>query len=301
MSFGLKRLSVVLAPVGCAATLATAYRTISRGFPPSFYDGSALAASVLFAGVHLYFYFTPYSRGKAILQSVVILLIGTLGVLLSRDPGDFGTSMIVAIGVLLSLKNGAFERMAHAVAVFGLILCVDMVLGALLQGASWLQLVYAAVPSIAVFGILYYVFHEELQRIMAEHRRVQFYAENAESRVAELSSNLEAAHRRAAKASAAIEAEHQLVARLQAELDHVRERMVRMDPSRFNLTDREIEVLRLLATKTASNKEIAQALGFTERTAKSHVYNICNKVGVDRRVELIEMFRWSLDDDENRK
>ena len=35
--------------------------------------------------------------------------------------------------------------------------------------------------------------------------------------------------------------------------------------------------------------------------SKSHVYNICNKVGVDRRVELIEMFRWSLDDDENRK
>jgi DNA-binding NarL/FixJ family response regulator/class 3 adenylate cyclase len=50
------------------------------------------------------------------------------------------------------------------------------------------------------------------------------------------------------------------------------------------LTDREREVLGQVATG-ASNKEIAAALGITERTARTHVSNILGKLGLASRTQ----------------
>ena len=56
------------------------------------------------------------------------------------------------------------------------------------------------------------------------------------------------------------------------------------------LTEREVEVLRLLATG-ASNREIAQALFVTEATVKSHLVHIFTKLGVDSRSRAIHLAR----------
>lgn len=298
-SSGARRLARVLAPIGCAATAVTAYRTISSGLPISFYDASAVLASMLFAGLNFYLALTRYSRGKAIAQSIAVLSIGALGVFLSSDPAAFGTPMLVSIGVLLGLKNGAFTRIGHALVVYSAIVVADVLLALLAQNASLLDVLYSLVPGIAVFAILYYVFHEDLRRIMVAHRRLRAHASEVETRAVQLNREIEAARRRAAEATSVAEAEHTLVDRLQRELADLSDRIVEVDPLDFNLTNRETEVLRLLVTKMASNKEIADELGFTERTAKSHIYNIFNKIGVDRRLEVIEMFRWSFDDAKN--
>ena len=50
------------------------------------------------------------------------------------------------------------------------------------------------------------------------------------------------------------------------------------------LTEREIEVLRLLAQGQA-NKEIARALHIAEKTVKTHVSNILAKLGVQSRTQ----------------
>lgn len=50
------------------------------------------------------------------------------------------------------------------------------------------------------------------------------------------------------------------------------------------LTDRETDVLRLLAEGKA-NKEIALQLGIGERTVKSHVSSILAKLGVQSRTQ----------------
>ena len=54
------------------------------------------------------------------------------------------------------------------------------------------------------------------------------------------------------------------------------------------LTDREIEVLRLMATG-AANKEIARTLFVTEATVKSHVAHIFTKLGVDSRSRAVHV------------
>jgi DNA-binding NarL/FixJ family response regulator len=61
-------------------------------------------------------------------------------------------------------------------------------------------------------------------------------------------------------------------------------REVRVPDSPETLTERETEVLRLLA-RGQSNKEIAQALSIGEKTVKTHVSNILAKLGVQSRTQ----------------
>lgn len=54
------------------------------------------------------------------------------------------------------------------------------------------------------------------------------------------------------------------------------------------LTEREVDVLRLVATG-AANREIAHALFVTEATVKSHLVHIFSKLGVDSRSRAIHV------------
>ena len=56
------------------------------------------------------------------------------------------------------------------------------------------------------------------------------------------------------------------------------------------LTEREVEVLRLLA-RGSTNKEIARALFVTEATVKSHLAHIFTKLDVDSRSRAIHVAR----------
>ena len=56
------------------------------------------------------------------------------------------------------------------------------------------------------------------------------------------------------------------------------------------LTDRELEVLALLAQRLSA-KEIAQELTITERTANRHTANIYQKLAVNNRREAVAAAR----------
>lgn len=56
------------------------------------------------------------------------------------------------------------------------------------------------------------------------------------------------------------------------------------EPARFELTERELEVLSLLATG-ASNREIAEQLFVSEGTIKNHVSSILSRLGLRDRLQ----------------
>lgn len=57
-------------------------------------------------------------------------------------------------------------------------------------------------------------------------------------------------------------------------------------PQRDSLTEREIEVLRLLV-RGWSNGAVAEALSLSERTVRFHITNICSKLSLATRAEAI--------------
>ena len=54
------------------------------------------------------------------------------------------------------------------------------------------------------------------------------------------------------------------------------------------LTARELEVLRVLATDT-TNHEIADRLFISENTVRNHVHNILEKLGISNRRDAISL------------
>ena len=72
------------------------------------------------------------------------------------------------------------------------------------------------------------------------------------------------------------------VARLLA--NRIRDQSATATPAHEPLTDREREVLSLVA-KGHSNKEIAAILDITERTARTHVSNILGKLDLASRTQ----------------
>jgi DNA-binding NarL/FixJ family response regulator len=57
-------------------------------------------------------------------------------------------------------------------------------------------------------------------------------------------------------------------------------------PRKDDLTEREVEILRLLA-RGWTNGAVADALEVSERTVRFHVTNICSKLGVETRGEAV--------------
>ena len=60
------------------------------------------------------------------------------------------------------------------------------------------------------------------------------------------------------------------------------------DPETEQLTEREIEVLKLIA-RGASNKEIAQETFLSQGTVKAHISHIMSKLRVERRTDLVRI------------
>lgn len=69
------------------------------------------------------------------------------------------------------------------------------------------------------------------------------------------------------------------------------ERQLAAAGARWELSERQVDVLRLLVDG-CTNKDIAERLEISPRTAESHVANLLRRVGVESRVQLLSRF-WS--------
>lgn len=68
---------------------------------------------------------------------------------------------------------------------------------------------------------------------------------------------------------------------------------VKVDWRRFKLTKTERRIIAILVRRNASNRQIAEHLEITERTVKTHFYN---KIGIDSRMHLKDMFHFLIED-----
>lgn len=55
----------------------------------------------------------------------------------------------------------------------------------------------------------------------------------------------------------------------------------------YGITAREGEVLEILATTGETNLQIAKRTNMAEKTVKAHMYQLCQKLGQQNRVQLV--------------
>ncbi|NPA71393.1 MAG: response regulator transcription factor [Gammaproteobacteria bacterium] len=80
---------------------------------------------------------------------------------------------------------------------------------------------------------------------------------------------------------------------MQAMIDSVIQKSIPSDAWKVRLTNREQQVA-MLVLETQSNKEIAKSLDITERTVKSHMHNIFEKLNVsDRLAMALKIKNWT--------
>ena len=61
----------------------------------------------------------------------------------------------------------------------------------------------------------------------------------------------------------------------------------------MNLTPTEHKIVNLICTQAATNKEIADQIGCSERTVQTHIRNILTKTKLNNRTEIAVYLRQS--------
>ena len=221
-----------------------------------------------------------------VLQAATISLAGILSAILTEIT-SFGGLVLFAMSLPLLAKRGAIRRPAGMIVLLAIGIAMD-------AGFSWVlhsqpitrSLAMTGVAS-AVIGVVYFAFQRELDLLMVELRTSNSVARKTDEQLRQARldtlrarSDLDAATGRLQEAESRME--NLLGSGSVEELIPV---------ETYGLSSRELQVVRCLVETRGRNQDIARTLGIRERTVKSHLYHICNKTGLDSRVELIELFR----------
>lgn len=84
--------------------------------------------------------------------------------------------------------------------------------------------------------------------------------------------------------------------KLSAQLAELEEEKRPYELKAARITPAEERVIEALTVYKAGNREIAERLNIAESTVKLHIYNICNKIGVDNRFAIIDLCKYNFPD-----
>jgi DNA-binding NarL/FixJ family response regulator len=84
--------------------------------------------------------------------------------------------------------------------------------------------------------------------------------------------------------------------KLSTQLAELEESQKPYDLKALGITPAEERVIKTLTIYKAGNREIAERLNIAESTVKLHIYNICNKIGVDNRFAIIDLCKYNFVD-----
>ena len=81
--------------------------------------------------------------------------------------------------------------------------------------------------------------------------------------------------------------------KLSEQLAELEEEQKPYDLKAAKISPAEARVIEALTVYKAGNREIAERLNLAESTVKLHIYNICNKIGVDNRFAIIDLCKYN--------
>lgn len=225
-------------------------------------------------------------------QAVQIAIVGIVAAVVS-DPTAYDGLIIIALAILLFAKHGLVKNRVTLLVLLGGSIIADAVASHLLHGAPIRLILGMSAITTGVFAVVYYAFYEEINSLLDDVSKLRRTAEIAEQDLFKIRRKLARARVDLISARAKALTADARVRELEAHVGGYQDVTSAVDLEMFGFSTREVDVLRNLVETRGRNRDIGKALGITERTVKSHIYRICNKVGVDTRLELVELFRWN--------
>jgi DNA-binding CsgD family transcriptional regulator len=285
------RLSRVLAIVGGVTLVSSIVAIVAIGLRPE--SIPAMIGSAVFLGSNVFFASvrTP-ARWMYGVQACEIAVIGMIAAA-SSDPFDYGGLILFVIGIALLAKYGLIKSRSTLVTILAASVLLDAAASHILLDAPVRLTIAMAAVAGGVYAIVYYAFFDEIDSLLTSVRQLQHRVSSTSRGLVQLRNELnnaqherDEAQRRAGHADVRVRDLERRISEYEASVN-------RSNLTRYGLSDRELEVLRILVETRGRNRNIATSLGISERTVKCHLYRICNKVGVDTRLELVELFRWN--------
>lgn len=286
-----RQLSLTLGIVGLGGLVLNILAIPSLGFVPLVV--SALIASAVFFGTNFIFFLVGHpSPWMQSVQALEIAAVGFVAAIVS-EPDTYGGLIVVALAILLFAKHGLVKNRATLLVLLGGSIIVDAVASQVLHRAPTRLVLGMSAIAAGVFAVVYFAFYEEIISLLDDVSELRKTAEVAEQDLFKIRRKLARARVDLISARAKALTADARVRELEARVGGYQDVTSAVNLEMFGFSTREVDVLRNLVETRGRNRDIGKALGITERTVKSHIYRICNKVGVDTRLELVELFRWN--------
>jgi LuxR family transcriptional regulator of spore coat protein len=288
---GFRRLSWILTVLGLVALAVSLEDVVSCGVT-AWNMLSVVCAALLTITNALLARTAKPAHWMELLQAGVVLVIGTIAAVMSA-VATWGGMIVVGVGLAMFARLRAFRRPYQLFLAMVAVIAADSAVAWFVQDARIVVVIGIAAISFGSFGIIYYAFYTELNEALTSIQELRTATTVRDRVIGRLEHDL--ARSKASQEYAAQQASElsRKVKRLAGQIDQLNNRYTPVDLSLFDITPRETEVLRELVQVRGRNRDIASTLGITERTVKAHVHNVCNKVGVDTRLELAELFRYN--------
>lgn len=208
-------------------------------------------------------------------QIFIVLIVSALSIIDDYN-NMYGTALCI-IAYILTFKYGFLnKRLIPKSLIFAIYLLSMAEVSARLSGNP------GAGMSILIFlsfflVIMYTIYKAEIDRIIFTEKKM-------EKNIVDLLNDRD-------KLKNKMESYRSKLETLEAQIQEQQKIDGPIDIKKFNLTEMEEFVLMNLVTRQPTNKELQKILNITESTVKKHLYNIYNKVGVDNRYHVIELFK----------
>jgi DNA-binding CsgD family transcriptional regulator len=282
---------MLMTALGVVALVITLVDTLR--YPTREYGYWPLVTSILFtAGNAVLASVREPKRWMKQTQAGLIMAVGIMAAFLS-DPATYGGMVMVAIGIAMLAKARTFTRPYQIVLVMCGAIAADFVYGILADAERLASQIGVSAVSLGAFGIIYYAFYSELNSALISIQELEKSNSVRDRVINALEYDLRQSKATQENASRQAVELSRKVRRLSGQLEELNDKYSPVNLQVFEITPREEEVLQSLVLTRGRNRDIAEQLGITERTVKAHVHNICDKVGVDTRLELAELFRYN--------
>ena len=180
---------------------------------------------------------------------------------------------LVILFIIVAFRYGFFEkrpRIKIASIIIGIFALIEFSASRTHAGNNWMVGLDSILYLALFLTILYFLYSSEINAYISKNNAAEKTIGELEKERDEMTSTLENLNMR--------------IARMKSESETV-------DLDSLGLTDREKEVIEALVVYRETDKALADRLGIKYQTIKVHFRNIRDKLGVDRREEIIDMCR----------